>query len=146
MRKSCLMMIGLMVALIVTASSGASKDQVGEPSGNLKQAVNTIRLINTAEAHLGVAGKTFLTLSELSSAGVLRETAKMNEDLGSAYDRLDLQNQAEPLKGFEFDMVVASDGKTYKLSLAQKVECGLAVFSDNRGLIYLGRALGCSNK
>jgi hypothetical protein len=146
MRKEFVLIIGLTLVSIGLVCSGISREATAPPSENLLQAVNTVRLINTAQARMGLAGKNFLTFPELLSTGALREVGKTNEDLSSAYDRLDLRNQAEPLNGFDFDMVVAPEGRAYKLSLAQKKECGIAVFSDNRGLIYYGKIIGCPNK
>ena len=43
-------------------------------------------------------------------------------------------------------LVVTPDGKHYNVWLGQKpdVRCGFAFYSDERGVIYEGRAIGCS--
>lgn len=115
-------------------------------STNLRQAIHAVRLINTAQARVKLANRHFLQLSELLSSGALEEASKNNEIFGAAYQSLNVKNQKELLRGFDFTMVVAPDGSAYKLSLTEKNDCGVAIFTDDRGLIYQGKALGCADK
>jgi hypothetical protein len=82
----------------------------------------------------------------LVSKGTLKETAGMNPDFGSAYGQLALQNQTEPLRDFDLGLVVGANGTSYKLSLLERKSCGMAFFTDDRGIIYQGKALGCAAK
>lgn len=112
-----------------------------EPGGH---ALSTVRLVNTAEAYAHQAQGRYVSLAELVSTGVLKRAAEMNDDFTSTFSELDPQKGAGLLNGFDFAIVVSSDGGTYKLSLAAKERCGTAYFTDDRGMIYSGRVLGCS--
>ena len=122
----------------------SSSQEAPGPSQARPQALSTIRLINTAEVYFHRSAGAYGTFADLVSKGTLKETAGLNPDLGSAYGRLALQDQTEPLRDFDLALVVAADGKSYKLSVLEKKRCGMAFFTDDSGIIYQGKALGCA--
>ena len=126
-------------ALVKIANAGTPPDEVSKT-----RPVNTVRLINTAEAQFQRTSKRYASLSELEAAGLLAKAAGMNEQFGAAYHSLNLKNQGELLDGYEFALVVSADGASYKVSLVPKSGCDTAYFSGDQGIIYLGSALGCS--
>lgn len=127
---------------MVLSVFGASKATLGEAGGD--KALNAIRIINTAEVYAYSTGTKYLPLGELISSGSLRQAAGMNESFAATYSELNLQHGTELINGFDFALVVSSDGTAYKLSILQKGNCGAAYFSDEHGIIYAGKALGCS--
>ena len=133
-----------MCVFTILGVSGEKLRGTEEPQGRTNQALNTIRLINTAEIYQQHEHGKFASLSDLSSSGVLAKVAKDRPQLSNVYSALNLQNQSEMLPGFASDLVVAADGRAYKLSLISKNECGEALFTDQNGLIYCGSALGCA--
>ena len=108
-----------------------------------QQAVTAVRLINTAEANIHREKARYVAFPELASSGALKKAAEMNSAFASVLADLDLQNGV-PMRGFDLTIIVSSDGGAYKLSLAAKEDCGVAFFSDQRGIIYNGKAIGCS--
>jgi hypothetical protein len=136
--------------LIVVLASGLvllgayREDQQKTSQEKLTQAVNAIRLINTAEAYEQRTHGKYASLGELTSTGALGAAAKDRPQFSSVYSTLNLQNPDELLTGFSAGIVVAADGTAYKLSIVEKSECGSALFTDNKGLIYQGTALGCA--
>jgi len=135
-----------MLAGLVLAMSFAVIEarEASKAHGNL--ASTAVRLINTAEAYARRTNARYVSLADLAATGSLKQAADMNEDLASTYAELNLQNRTNLLNGFDFGLVVSSDGGAYKLSLSEKQSCGSAYFSDESGIIYTGRALGCHSK
>lgn len=147
MRKRLFVLVGLTLTLAGTIAVRTSRVQAAEADEKLRRAVDTIRLINTAENQLRFSGAKYAPFGDSPLVNACKEAAKKNsEQFGAVIHNLDLQNAKEPLNGFNFSMVVASDGKAYKISLAEKANCGTAFFSDDGGLIYQGKAIDCANK
>ena len=114
-------------------------------TGQSKHAVTVVRLINTAEAYAHRAQARYVSFPELVSSGALNEAAQMNPDFTSAFAdlyRARVHNKA-PIQGFDLAIVVSSDGGSYKLSLTAKDDCSAAYFTDERGIIYTGKPIGC---
>jgi len=123
---------------------GANReDQQKISRERLTQALNAMRLINTAQAYERHTHGKYASLGELASAGGLGAAAKNRPQFSSVYSTLNLHNPDELLAGFSVGIVVAADGTAYKLSMVENSECGPALFSDNNGVIYQGTALGC---
>ncbi len=104
-----------------------------------------MRLVNTAEAYSHRDQGKYDSLAGLISSGALKKAGGMTDDFSSTLSQLDLQKDASLLVGFDFTLVVSSDGSAYKLSFVEKERCGAAYFSDERGVIYTGKALGCTS-
>jgi hypothetical protein len=138
----------LIIALAVcVALLGAWQNNPIEVSqGRMRDAVNTVRLINTAELNEQHAHGKFVSFSQLTTTGTLQTTAKERPQFGSVYSLLNLQDQSELIPGFATDVVVSSDGSLYKLSFVEKAKCGAALFTDQNGIIYRGAALGCDKE
>lgn len=113
------------------------------PTTGATSALRALRLINTAEAYAHQAQGRYAPMTDLLSTGALKKAADMNEDFSAAFAQFEAQKGAGILEGFEFALLVSSDGATYKLSLVERQRCGAALFTDNSGMIYAGRALGC---
>jgi len=134
------LVVSIAAALLVkVASAGTPVDEA-----NTTLSLNTVRLINTAEAQFQRTSRRYGSLSELEAAGMLAKAGAMNEAFGAAYRALNLKEEGQMLDGYEFALLVTANGAAYKLSLVEKKDCGTAFFSDDRGIIYLGSALGCS--
>lgn len=145
MRTRWFVAVGLVVALVGTIGSRTSQAQTAEPDEALVRAVDTIRLINTAEMRLRLAGEKYAQLGELPLVNACKETAKkFPEQFGTIVDKVNLQNPKEFLNGFNVSMIVSPDGRSYKISVEEKADCGTAFFSDDRGLIYRGKTIGCA--
>lgn len=130
--------IALSLCLVPVTSSQTKPNQ-----GNY--ALTTVRLVNTAQSYAHRSGGKYLPLEQLIATGALKQAAETNSDFNSAYTKLNLQKSGAMLEGFELAVIVSSDGTRYELSVNNaKESCGPAYFSDQRGLIYVGKALGCA--
>jgi hypothetical protein len=130
----------------VTLTAPATHDQA-------MLAVTIIREINTAEVAFcrEKDGKTdenmkFLTWDELINAPCFKQARSHFRGPNSAQVNESFSPGPEIVPGLEFRLVISPDGKHYNLWLGQKreVNCGFAFYSDERGVIYEGKAIGCS--
>ena len=130
-------------AAAVTSPSVVSRDQA-------ILAVMIIRQVNTAEVMdcrikdgKVDENERFLPWDELLNAPCFKKAqsrarfSKINENTLSA--------GSEIVPGLELRLVVSSDGKHYNLWLGQKPigHCAFAFYSDERGVIYEGKPIGC---
>ena len=111
----------------MVGSSNTSTEQQDK-----RDAVQTVRMINTAEMSYARKQGRFATYQELVSAGLVDKSM-----LPQAND-----STQEPLSGFHLKLVVSGDGKAYELSLVQKTGSSRwGLFSSDEGLIYQGQPL-----
>lgn len=99
-----------------------------------------MRFLNTYEYRSADKNKGFGSLGEF--LGWLQETGKINE--------APLSFSAESLKSYELRITATPDGKHYQISLLRASDmhdsstwCKPAAFTDDRGVIFLGLAIGC---
>jgi len=104
------------------------------------QLVSAMRFLNTCEYTYADENKWFVSLDEFLSW--LQKTGKINE--------APLSFSAESLKPYELRMTATPDGKHYQISLLRASDmhdsstwCKPAAFTDDRGVIFLGLAIGC---
>lgn len=109
-------------------------------------AVNTVRLINTAEykykfAHGGKVGP-FADFATLVSSGML-DSEGHSPMFRRVIDKLNLKSTTEPVPGFAMSLIVSPDKQSYSLSIKEKGEHAdpIEFFSDQSGVISQGRPL-----
>jgi hypothetical protein len=120
------------------------------------RAVNIIRVINTAEVVTcrtkdgGIdANAKFLSWAELLKAPCFKEAqGQFSGGRFSRVSELSFSPAPEIVPGLELRLVLSTDGSHYNLWLGQKRDdrCGFAFFSDERGVIYEGKAIGCNSQ
>ncbi len=126
----------------VTSPSSGSRDQA-------ILAVNIIRLINTAEwSSRAKDGKIdenqkFLPWDELLNTSCFKQA--QCQARFTNFNISSLSPGPEIVPGLELRLVISPDGKHYSLWLGQKpaVHCAFAFYSDEQGVIYEGRDIGC---
>ena len=121
-----------LLAVALVAISVQAKD-AATASG--EQLVRAMRGINTLEMQYSRQhGSNLAELEQLIRwAHSDRENAQQADELTSA------------LRGVKATVVVSGDRKHYQafVSTASEEHCSLALFSNEQGLIYAGRPLGC---
>ena len=101
--------VSIAAALFVkVANAGTPPDDT-----NKTLSINTVRLINTAEAQFRHASNRYGSVSELEAAGLLARAGGMNEDFGAADRALNLKEEGQLLEGYEFALVVTPNGAAY---------------------------------
>lgn len=108
------------------------------------QAINVVRLINTAEAmyslgtskNAGDGHGQYTSWEELYRSGVV----KTAQDRWSIVRSLQVSTSPEVIPGYRLDLIVAPDGKTFSVALHDTMPADgmFTVFSDQTGIIYLG--------
>lgn len=119
--------------LLAGGDKGNRKE--GPPSGD---AANFLRLVNAAEVDHFVSTGHYAALAEL-----IRSQKLQNPRI--PISGLDLQSASEPMRGFHFRLLLSADQLQYQLALREKTPaCGLSLFSDESGVLYEARTLGCA--
>jgi hypothetical protein len=129
----------LSVAIFV---SGALQGELGESSYGDEAGV--LRLINAAESTYIQTHGHYAALPELMRSGLIQQVGNKSTKYSRALQQLNLRSDMQPLAGFSLKLVVSSDGSGYHLYLTQPGErCGEGWFTDERGIVYGGKAIDC---
>jgi hypothetical protein len=141
----------LAVSIHVLRAAWQTKASSDASEASKKQkalAVGIVRTVNTAEYSCRYKDRKldeserFLSWDELLNAPCFGDA----QDHFSQITGSPFSPETEITPGLELRLVVSADGRRYNLSLNQKndsASCGFAFFSDERGVIYEGRAIGC---
>ncbi|MFI5073127.1 MAG: hypothetical protein WBE21_01255 [Candidatus Acidiferrales bacterium] len=143
--------VALLLLLVGISTKVLAQDQKMPSQEERAKAVNVVRLINTAELWYNMGTKTetdaieahgrYASWDELNNSGVLR-TVQSRPFFATVKD-LQVSANPEVMPGYRLDLLVSADGKSYSLALHDtKNGDGLfSVFSDQKGIIFLGSAL-----
>jgi hypothetical protein len=118
-------------ALLLSGTSAVSQAK----TLTADQALDIVRTLNTAEVDSKLMGGHFLTLAELPSHRRVKK---------AAWSIAQTDETTGTLEDYRLVVNVAPDGKHYQLSMIPTATCGVALFSNESGVIYTGRGLGCS--
>lgn len=146
----------LLGILVWTLAPRGQAPTPATPAANSKElafrAVNIIRVVNTAEVvdcrtrngKIDPNAK-FLPWPELLNAPCFKQAqGHFSGNRFSQVSQLSFSPGPEVVPGLEIRLVVSPEGNHYNVWLGQKdVECGFAFSSDERGVIYEGKAIGC---
>ncbi|MHB8541842.1 MAG: tRNA (N6-threonylcarbamoyladenosine(37)-N6)-methyltransferase TrmO [Candidatus Acidiferrales bacterium] len=111
------------------------------PNDSRMTGVNAVRLINTAQAGYKHAHGRYATWDELYRSGIMANDRKRSPQ----FSGLQLAGGPEVVEGWTLAMIVAADGQSYELSLRNlQDKCQFSFFSDQRGLIFQGKVIGCA--
>jgi len=103
--------------------------------------VNVVRLINTAEMEYKRAHGGYAKWDELYRSGIIASDQKR----GPQFSGVQLAAGPEVVPGWTLALIPSADGQTYELSLRNLGDkCQVSFFSDQRGLIYEGKVIGCA--
>ena len=125
------------VGLLLLWDLSSAGDQEKVPTIKL---VNTLRLLNTHEYSYRNENHRFADREQITA--YLRQKNLLNNA------PIDLEN----LSPYELAVTVSSDGMHYQITLQRPSDmndkatwCKPAAFSDDRGVIFLGKALDCED-
>lgn len=116
--------------------------QAGEKEVSSEQLVNWMREINTRQVTFYMANKKFADAGQLITFAQQKHYSV-------------IQNELTPsaLAPYTLQINVSSDGTHYQASLKRPSDmkdkttwCKTAVFSDDSGLIYIGKNIGCDEE
>jgi hypothetical protein len=134
--------------VLICTAWGGNDDHANtssKPASSALNAVNVVRLINTAEnVEYRKSGK-YLGWPELAKSPSFERAkvlfARSNMSVGDA----NISGEGPILIGWKLRMSVSADGKNYLLSLGpeENKSCDSSFFTNETGMIQEGRGLGC---
>jgi hypothetical protein len=129
-------LLGSIVATIARPHPQEKADELTEP-----EALGLMRTINTFQvAPFQGPRHQYVSLEEL----VAQRHEKAHELLLSTVLLKD--SSTGTLKNYTVSIVVSTDGQHYVLEMLSSSSCGLALFSNESGIIYTGTGLGCAQE
>jgi hypothetical protein len=148
MRNSRIYFAVAMLLLVVGVSAKLlANDEKSPDEQERATAVNVVRLINTAERAYSVGTKRdasdahnqYASWDELNNSGVI----KIVQDQWPMMKDLTVSASPELMPGYQLDLLVSADGKSYSIALHDKRDGdGLfSIFSDQNGIIFSGSPL-----
>jgi hypothetical protein len=141
---------GTMVLWLVAMATGPGfvaglQTKPAESEKETSDKAGVVRLLSVAETTYFQAHGRYATFAELVQSGQIQQAALQSSAYARAFQLLNLQSDPQPIAGFALSVGVASDGRTYHLSLKQLGEtCGLGWFSDESGTLYEGKRVDCA--
>jgi len=126
-------------ALLLALTAGmyaSAQDTSAVSDEQRKKAVGIMRILNTAELQCFLTAKTYGSIEDLRSAGLLEKARSLYPALA------DMPQGDEPIPGFTVRLNTSDDKKHYQLSITPDASpYAFGFFSDERGLIYEGHPL-----
>ena len=102
--------------------------------------VNVVRLVDTAEMEYKRTHGGYVTWDELYRSGLIAKDQKRWQQ----FNDLELAAGSQVVPGWTLALIPSADGQSYELSLRNLGDrCQFSFFSDQRGVIYEGSAIGC---
>ena len=123
----------IMLFAMTAVLTGIAIAAQAPPDPELRDAITVMRAINTAEnAVRQTAGKyvPLVTLVDQAFMKGVRPNIVINGDVITYMDA-------------QLRLVLPADALQYQVMVMPRQSCGVAVFSDERGVIYTGKGLGC---
>jgi len=141
--------LALWLVVIVTSPGivRGSKLQLAGSESEVNEKAGVVRLIGFAETAYFRAHGRYVTFAELVQSGQIEQIALESTAYRAALQLLDLKSDSQPVPGFTLGLVVAADGRQFKLSLTEPGEkCPVGWFTDEAGILYEGKAVDCPGR
>ena len=138
-----MVIIACALLLPVALPAGGKSDPA--PSRERITALNFVKMLNAAErSFLHTRGR-YATIEELIKLEQKQQSTQESSQDQDPLQGANLQGDSEPVPGFHFRFIIASDGSAYELSLTELgVPCGLTLFSSESGALYEGKTVECA--
>jgi type II secretory pathway pseudopilin PulG len=122
------------LALCVVAGLAArSSAQTAVDEDGRRAALRVMRAINTAENAARSQGGHYLPLADLLT----------HRAMGAVAPDVRVSATTVTYDKWQLRLALSADASQYMVNMMSSETCGLAVFSDERGLIYTGKVLDC---
>ena len=125
--------IQLIVVIIICASLGVIAARAQAPDDERRAAITVMRAINTAENAVRQTGGKYVELAALLE----------HRSMGSVKPNIAANGNLIFHKGAQLRLALSADASQYQVMVVPVDTCGVAAFSDERGLIYTGKVLDC---
>lgn len=119
---------------VLLAMSAFAQEPPAATNGPARAGVVMLRMLNTAQATLNGEGGSYGSLATVLGTPLFTQR----------YGALSAVDSTTALvNGQKLALIVIDGGKRYVASVTPLEPCGEAAFTNEGGLIYTGRALGC---
>ena len=123
----------LMLFAMTVVLTGIAIAAQAPPDPELRDAITVMRAINTAENAVRQTGGKYVPLVTLVDQAFMKGVRPNIVINGDVITYMDAQLR----------LVLPADALQYQVMVMPRQSCGVAVFSDERGVIYTGKGLGC---
>jgi hypothetical protein len=127
----------VIVASLVLTCGVWRVSTVQQPVTPQMNGLSLIRYVNTVQNEMFNTYSRYVTLEEVLAHPGLTTVKPKAVSTGVGLIRYE---------HYQLQMSLSSDGTKYLVSAVPLATCGQAWFSDQRGLIYTGKVLGCSDQ
>jgi hypothetical protein len=124
------------VFILAPLAAGAQAPP-GPPTDPAREAVMILRVVNTVQAQMRHPAGAFGSLSKVLASPMFKEQFNGASAVDSATATIGQRTLA---------LVASDDQKHYQAMVVPTDKCGLTMFTNETGLIYSGRALGCDKQ
>ena len=133
MKKRFLLILTMTVAAAIgTVAVPVIQDSQNQLSS--RQALSLVRTINTVQA---------IIKRSRSNYGSLQDVVKPEFQLDKSLSIISSDGSSATVKDYRLSLVESADGQHYQISLHPISGCGVSFFTNESGVIYQGKALGC---
>jgi hypothetical protein len=121
------------LAIAICAPFAGIAARAQAPDDDRRAAITVMRAINTAENAVRQTGGKYVELAALLD----------HRSMGGVKPNIAANGNLIFHKGAQLRLALSADASQYQVMVVPVDTCGVAVFSDERGLIYTGKVLDC---
>ncbi len=148
--KSTFTNLTLSGLLFLFAGSFANFGVAAQGGGSLseKEALRIVRAVNTIEASFFMSKQGYVTMDEMlrdspGPDGVSKQS-NIETPAGAPVNRID--SSSASVNGNKLSVITSPDRKHYSVNISPVAGgCSQVFFSNESGIIYLAKAIGCSD-
>ena len=134
MKKRFLLILTMTVAAAIgTVAVPVIQDSQNQLSS--RQALSLVRTINTVQAIIKRSRSNYGSLQDV----VKQEGSQLDKSLSI----ISSDGSSATVKDYRLSLVASADGQHYQISMHPISGCGVSFFTNESGVIYQGKALGC---
>lgn len=119
-------------AIGLSQPTSAGDQLIGDVS--VKKALRIMRALNTAQAELLRNSRSYGTLNELSASAAF-------QSIGESLTPKD--SYSAGVADYQLSVITTADKSRYEARLVSDERCTVALFTNETGIIYAGKSLGC---
>jgi hypothetical protein len=128
------LVVGIVMLLPLDAGAQAPPGPASDPG---REAVIILRVVNTVQAQMSRPAGAYGSLAQVLASPMFKEQFSGASGTDSATATVGHRTLV---------LVVSDDQKHYQAMVTPTDTCGVTMFTNETGLIYSGRALGCNEQ
>lgn len=147
MKRASVLSFAVLLFAAAAVARPRAQSQTNGSKDKMALAVTAVRAINTAEARFLDSNHRYGTFQELVTSGQLANLHRLiNAVHNTPAVNINASSEEDAVSGYKTQLIIAGSGNSYSLILRDATNsCDAAFFSDDRGIIFRGQAMGCDN-